>query len=109
MTALLLTTFTRTVVARFVNPSQNTTNPKPPAWFLAGDSTTAVQSSDGGGWGVGFLSFVKSPPAWGGIDYGVNGATTVSFVNGGYWAEVLNAVEENADGYEPFVTIQVST
>ena len=29
---------------------------KPPYFILAGDSTTAVQSEGGGGWGTGFLT-----------------------------------------------------
>src|SRR5262245_34759754 len=64
---------------------------KPPAFFLAGDSTTAVQASGGGGWGNGFLGFLKSP-AWG-VNKGHNGATTVSFVKGGDWAQVLGLVK----------------
>lgn len=67
---------------------------------------TAVQSADGGGWGVGFLSFLQSP-AWG-IDLGHDGATTVSFVAGGDWDEVLgNVTAAAAANYEPFVTIMV--
>lgn len=66
---------------------------------------TAVQSSGGGGYGVGFLSFLKSP-AWG-IDYGQDGATTVSFVAGGNWSDVIGSVEESVDDYSPFVTIMV--
>ncbi|KAK3942487.1 SGNH hydrolase-type esterase domain-containing protein [Diplogelasinospora grovesii] len=81
-----------------------TKNDKPPAFFLAGDSTTAVQSSNGGGWGNGFLSFLRSP-AWG-MNYGHNGATTVSFVEGGDWARVLSSVWNNAENYSCYVTIQ---
>lgn len=77
-----------------------------PAFLLAGDSTTAIQSSGGGGWGVGFLSTLKSP-AWG-IDYGKNGATTVSFVNGGHWSNVIKSVHNSTGDYDVFVTIQVS-
>jgi lysophospholipase L1-like esterase len=77
----------------------------PPAFILAGDSTTAAQSSNGGGWGNGFLSFLKSP-AWG-INKGHNGATTVSFVNGGDWANVTGYIDsKKAAGYDVFVTIQ---
>lgn len=79
---------------------------KPPAFFLAGDSTTAVQSSNGGGWGNGFLSFLRSP-AWG-INYGHNGATTVSFVNGGDWVNVIGSVKNNTETYDCYVTIQVT-
>lgn len=77
---------------------------KPPAFFLAGDSTTAVQAQNGGGWGNGFLSFLNSP-AWG-TNYGHNGATTVSFRNGGDWAAVLGKVEDNKSNYDCWVTIQ---
>lgn len=76
----------------------------PPAFFLAGDSTTAIQSSNGGGWGVGFLSILESP-AWG-IDYGQNGATTVSFVAGGNWSDVINSVQNSTADYDVFVSIQ---
>ncbi|ROW01978.1 hypothetical protein VMCG_05514 [Cytospora schulzeri] len=76
----------------------------PPAFLLAGDSTTAIQSSDGGGWGIGFLSTLKGP-AWG-IDYGQNGATTVSFVAGGKWSDVIDSVQNSSIDYEVFVTIQ---
>lgn len=92
-----------------------------PVWFLAGDSTTALQSSSGGGWGAGFLSFVVPSPGNNSsvpvpvesTDYAVNGATTVSFVADGYWARVLDAVGRAVGNstcavtYEPFVTIQV--
>lgn len=79
---------------------------KPPAFFLAGDSMTAVQSTGGGGWGNGFLSFLKKPAE--GINYGKNGATTVSFVSGGYWSTVLSSVEDSVDEFDPYVTIMVS-
>lgn len=82
---------------------------KPPAFFLAGDSMTAVQTVSGGGYGVGFLSFLKSP-AWG-IDYGQNGATTVSFVQGGTqgnWTAVIDALNGAKEDYEVFVPIMVS-
>lgn len=36
-------------IATFVAPSVAAPKPKPPAFFLAGDSTTAVQSTGGGG------------------------------------------------------------
>jgi hypothetical protein len=78
---------------------------KPAAFFLTGDSTTAAQSSNGGGWGNGFLSFLKSP-AWG-INFGHNGATTVSFVARGDWRNVTSYVKNNQDEYEVYVTIQV--
>jgi len=82
---------------------------KAPAFFLAGDSTTAIQLSNdethGGGWGNGFLALLK-PPAWG-INYGHNGATTASFVSMGDWGRVIADVKNNTAKYTCFVTIQV--
>ena len=78
---------------------------KPPAFFLAGDSTTAIQSFNGGGWGSGFLTTLQKGAF--GINYGHNGATTVSFKEGGDWAAVLASVEQAKEDYYPFVTIQV--
>lgn len=78
---------------------------KPAAFFLAGDSTTAAQSSAGGGWGVGFLKTLTGDAI--GTDLGYNGATTVSFVAGGAWANVIDAVTRNKERYQPYVTIQV--
>ncbi|KAK8047397.1 carbohydrate esterase family 12 protein [Apiospora saccharicola] len=81
-------------------------SPKPPAFILAGDSTTAVQSAGGGGWGNGFLSFLRAPPAWG-VNKGHNGATTVSFVQGGDWANVTELIDQkNAEGFQVWVTVQ---
>ncbi|KAK8017307.1 Rhamnogalacturonan acetylesterase RhgT [Apiospora rasikravindrae] len=81
-------------------------SPKPPAFILAGDSTTAVQAPGGGGWGNGFLSFLRAPPAWG-VNKGHNGATTVSFVKGGDWANVTRLIDEkNAEGFQVWVTVQ---
>ncbi|KAH7131721.1 GDSL-like Lipase/Acylhydrolase [Dactylonectria estremocensis] len=77
---------------------------KPPAFILAGDSTTAVQSAGGGGWGNGFLSFLRNS-AWG-VNLGHNGATTVSFVSGGDWNNVKQYVTDNVDSFEVYVTIQ---
>ncbi|EEY21532.1 conserved hypothetical protein [Verticillium alfalfae VaMs.102] len=77
---------------------------KPAAFFLAGDSTTAVQSEGGGGWGNGFLSFLV-PPATG-ANYGRNGRTTVDFVSGGHWDLVTTAVREHAADFDVYVTIQ---
>ncbi|KAJ5753330.1 uncharacterized protein N7511_007483 [Penicillium nucicola] len=80
-------------------------SPKIPCLILAGDSTTATQSSNGGGWGDGFLNTTLFQGATG-INYGHNGATTVSFRAGGDWNKVLEAVEQVRDEYIPFVTIQ---
>lgn len=87
-------------------PFQSRTLSKPPAFFLAGDSTTAAQSWNGGGWGAGFLTTLQKGAF--GINYGVNGATTVTYVNESYWATVLNSVEKYQKQYDPYVTIQVS-
>ncbi|EPE27326.1 SGNH hydrolase [Glarea lozoyensis ATCC 20868] len=87
--------------------SRTDTHLLPPAFFLAGDSTTAIQAltntSKGGGWGTGFLSTLKNGAK--GTNYGHNGATTVSFVAGGDWANVLKGVREAEGKYRPFVTI----
>lgn len=77
---------------------------KPPAFFLAGDSTTAVQSAGGGGWGDGFLSFLV-PPAFG-TNYGRNGRTTVDFVSQGHWDLVTAAVANATATHDVYVTIQ---
>ena len=82
-------------------PCSTNTLDKPPAFFLAGDSTTAIN----GGWGNGFLSFLQ-PPSWG-INQGHSGATTASFVAGGDWARVIANVKNNtAKSYPSVVTIQ---
>jgi lysophospholipase L1-like esterase len=80
-------------------------NVKPPYFALAGDSTTAVQSEGGGGWGTGFLNTTLRTPAKG-KNFGHNGATTVSFREGGDWANVLAAAKAASKDYEPYVTIQ---
>lgn len=77
----------------------------PPYFVLAGDSTTATQSSDGGGWGDGFLNTTLFNGA-SGHNYGHNGATTVSFRAGGDWDNVLATVRNVSHEYQPFVTIQ---
>ncbi|PYH85858.1 SGNH hydrolase [Aspergillus uvarum CBS 121591] len=81
--------------------------PVPPIFFLAGDSTTAKQSTGGGGWGNGFLNTTLHHNATG-INYGVNGRTTVSYRADGYWATVLASVTTaHASGtHNPYVTIQ---
>jgi lysophospholipase L1-like esterase len=81
------------------------TSLKPPFFLLAGDSTTATQSSNGGGWGDGFLNKTLSRGAKG-QNFGHNGATTVSFRAGGDWSDVLEAAQQVRDDYCPFVTIQ---
>lgn len=74
----------------------------PASFVLAGDSTTAVN----GGWGTGFISFLKSPAK--GTNIAKSGATTVSFKSGGYWTKVIDAVKADAKTHNVVVTIQVS-
>ncbi|TVY48333.1 putative rhamnogalacturonan acetylesterase [Lachnellula occidentalis] len=78
---------------------------KTPVFFLAGDSTTAKITSGGGGkyrsWGDGFLSTLVNGAT--GINFGHNGRTTVSFVQGGDWANVLSEVKNHTGVYDPFV------
>lgn len=80
---------------------------KPPFFLLAGDSTTATQATtgNGGGWGDGFLNTTLHRGAKG-LNYGHNGATTVSFRDGGDWDEVLAQVAKQRGSYAPYVTIQ---
>ncbi|KAK2012535.1 GDSL-like Lipase/Acylhydrolase [Colletotrichum eremochloae] len=73
---------------------------KPPYFLLTGDSTVAVN----GGWGDGFLTFVKSPAD--GKNYGKSGATTVSFRAEGIWDRVMAEVNANKGAFNPIVTIQ---
>ncbi|CAK7245343.1 MAG: hypothetical protein STHCBS139747_006922 [Sporothrix thermara] len=79
---------------------------KTPAFFLAGDSTTAPQSVDGGGWGDGFLAVAGRGGASVGHNFGVNGATTASFVAQGHWARLLEAVRQHRETHAVLVTIQ---
>ncbi|KAF7534013.1 hypothetical protein G7054_g6610 [Neopestalotiopsis clavispora] len=72
---------------------------RPPAFFLAGDSTTAV----GGGWGDGLLATLRYP-AWG-VNIGQSGATTVSYENAGNWTNITTHVEEYAKKFDTYVTI----
>ncbi|KAI1113286.1 GDSL-like Lipase/Acylhydrolase [Nemania sp. NC0429] len=90
-----------TILATPTPSSQNTDHlfkpphqhhPPAPYFILAGDSTTAIQSSNGGGWGNGFLSFLRAGAA--GVNKGHNGATTQSFVDGGDWDVVKGLVAE---------------
>ncbi|KAI0508703.1 SGNH hydrolase-type esterase domain-containing protein [Xylaria bambusicola] len=72
---------------------------KPPAFFLAGDSTTAVV----GGWGRGLLNPLIEP-AWG-INFGLSGATTESFKARGYWGNLTEHVRRYAATNDAYVTI----
>ncbi|KAK4101262.1 carbohydrate esterase family 12 protein [Parathielavia hyrcaniae] len=73
---------------------------KPPAFFLAGDSTTAI----GGGWGDGFLATLRNGAT--GANLGHNGTTTASIVSLGDWQAVMDLVEDHRAEYRCFVTIQ---
>ncbi|KAK4120563.1 carbohydrate esterase family 12 protein [Parathielavia appendiculata] len=73
---------------------------KPPAFFLAGDSTTAI----GGGWGDGFLASLRNGAI--GVNQGHNGTTTASFVSLGDWQTVMQLVKDNTAKYSCYVTIQ---
>lgn len=77
-------------------------NAKPPAFFLAGDSTVAIDK----GWGDGFLTYPQKG-AWG-VNFAKSGATTSSFVSGGYWSNLTSYVKEYAEEYDVYVTLQVS-
>ncbi|OHF01763.1 GDSL-like Lipase/Acylhydrolase [Colletotrichum orchidophilum] len=85
-------------------PSAEKRDGKPVAFLLAGDSTTAVQSAGGGGWGTGFINLIKKPAF--GTNYGVNGRTTADYVSLGYWETVKEAVKANTAKYDVYVTAQ---
>ncbi|KAL4912654.1 SGNH hydrolase-type esterase domain-containing protein [Aspergillus aurantiobrunneus] len=72
----------------------------PPAFFLAGDSTTAPD----GGWGDAFVASLTGGST--GTNFGDSGTTTGSFRSDGYWDDVLAAVESHSGEYTPYVTIQ---
>ncbi|KAI1765408.1 carbohydrate esterase family 12 protein [Hypoxylon sp. FL1150] len=72
---------------------------KPPAFFLAGDSTTAID----GGWGDGLLATLGSSAT--GLNIGKSGATTASFRAGGYWSNVTQHVKDNVAKFDSYVTI----
>lgn len=95
--------FFASLVAAAPKPSQRES--LAPAFFLAGDSTTAIQSENGGGWGTGFLSTLTNSAK--GTNFGVNGATTVSYLAEGHWSSVLAELSSNADTFDCYVTIQV--
>lgn len=79
----------------------------PAAFWLAGDSTTAPinAAKTGGGWGDGFIATLQNGAV--GYNYGHNGATTISYRSGGYWAQILAGVAGNATTHTCYVTIQV--
>ncbi|GAB7360299.1 hypothetical protein MBLNU230_g8057t1 [Neophaeotheca triangularis] len=88
-------------------PDHHRPNPwDSPAYFLlAGDSTTAPQTTGGGGWGNGFLNTTLRSPA-SGRNLGVNGRTTASFVSDGYWADLLALSQNHSETDSVYVTIQ---
>ncbi|CAE6456905.1 unnamed protein product [Rhizoctonia solani] len=76
------------------------------SYVLSGDSTTANGTvPNSGGWGNGFCaSLVPGTPC---INRAKNGATTVSFRDGGNWNLTLeSAKSEVANGRKTWVTIQ---
>uniref|UniRef100_L2FVZ1 Gdsl-like lipase acylhydrolase n=1 Tax=Colletotrichum fructicola (strain Nara gc5) TaxID=1213859 RepID=L2FVZ1_COLFN len=73
---------------------------KDPYFFLIGDSTVAVN----GGWGNGFLSYLKSPAE--GENRGKSGSTTVSWKSNGRWDSLLQGINDTKTDYEPIVTVQ---
>jgi hypothetical protein len=92
----LLTLF----VAPFATVAAPVEEQKPPAFFLAGDSTTAVN----GGWGDGFLATLRNGAI--GANKGHSGTTTASFVARGDWRTVVDLVKKNSAQYHCYVTIQ---
>lgn len=89
-----------TLLLAGITHTQPTKRALPPAFILAGDSTTA----SGGGWGDAFVSSLSSSST--GTNFGHSGATTASFRSGGDWDSVLSAVSESSGSYTPYVTIQ---
>lgn len=75
---------------------------KHPGIFPAGDSTTKSE----GGWGDGLLNTLRKPAF--GINNGVSGRTTRSYVSGGYWKEITDYVTQYAGKNKVYVTISVS-
>lgn len=89
------------VAAGLIRRQDGCESGKPPAFFLAGDSTVAVN----GGWGDGFLTYPREGAI--GTNFGKSGATTVSFVAGGYWGDLISSVEASTADHDVYVTIQV--
>ena len=88
-------------------PPHRITALKPAFFVLAGDSTTATQSANGGGWGDGFLNYTLRQGS-SGRNYGHNGATTKSFREGGDWGRVIDEAKNRTADYTVYVTIQVN-
>ena len=101
-TALVLST---TAAEAVIPPSKphhrHPGDKKTPAFFLAGDSTTALD----GGWGNGVLNpLIK--PAWG-VNIGQSGATTASFIAAGNWSNITTHLQDYSKKYDCYVTISV--
>jgi hypothetical protein len=74
---------------------------KAPAFFLAGDSTTALD----GGWGNGLLAPLIAPAR--GVNIGQSGATTASYIAAGNWTNITTHLKDYARTYDCYVTISV--
>ncbi|RYO95256.1 hypothetical protein DL766_002070 [Monosporascus sp. MC13-8B] len=99
MFSLLFSSLALLGLAAAAPSSPDASAAKPPAFLLAGDSTTAVN----GGWGDGLLAPLIKPAI--GLNVGKSGATTRSFVAGGYWKNVTDHVKKYAGNYDVYVTI----
>ncbi|KAF8543734.1 GDSL-like Lipase/Acylhydrolase [Trichophaea hybrida] len=78
---------------------------KKAAFILAGDSTTASISANGGGWGDGFKNYTLISPSFA-ENHGVNGKSTKTYVEIGEWGRVLDATTKYASNFNVYVTIQ---
>ncbi|KAK8214659.1 putative esterase [Phyllosticta capitalensis] len=105
LTPLLTLPILPLTLAAPLTPRASSSSSLPAYFLLAGDSTTATQSDNGGGWGDGFLNTTLQGGA-AGKNYGHNGATTVSFREDGDWDEVLGDVKDKKGAYEVWVTVQ---
>jgi lysophospholipase L1-like esterase len=74
-------------------------------FVLSGDSTTAVQSANGGGWGSGFKNTTLLAPSFA-ENHALNGRSTKTFIENGDWDGVLDAVEKYKPQGDVYVTIQ---
>jgi lysophospholipase L1-like esterase len=77
----------------------------PTAFLLAGDSTTASLSANGGGWGDGFNATLVPPGVC--ENHALNGRSTKTFIENGDWGRLLDsAAAFREKEYRVFVTIQ---
>ncbi|KAL2833471.1 SGNH hydrolase-type esterase domain-containing protein [Aspergillus pseudoustus] len=72
----------------------------PPYFITIGDSTVA----EDGGWGNGFLSFVKSHAK--GSNRGKPGSTTASWPADGRWDDLVENINQTVSKYDIVVTMQ---